>query len=81
MDVIFVDKPYQKADGEHPGWIVTDELMRVKETFQEWLIRIREKIQTCDKCKDILGLYIYDMSPAVTMAGEPAMMIRYAYIS
>jgi hypothetical protein len=80
MDVIFVDKTHQKENGEHPGWIVQDELMGIKETFQEWLKKMREKIQTCGKCKDILGLYIYDMSPVVTTAGEPAMMIRYAYI-
>lgn len=80
MDVIFVDKPYQKENGEYPGWIVQDELMGIKETLQEWLKRMRQKIDSNDKCKDILGLYIYDMSPAVTSAGEPAMMIRYAYI-
>jgi hypothetical protein len=80
MQVIFVEKPYQKADGDQLGWTVQDEMLKVNESFQEWLTRKKERIAVHDAYKDVKGLYIYDMSPLVGMNCETGMSIRFAYI-
>lgn len=80
MQVIFVDKPYQAATDEHPGWTVQDDMLKVKETFQEWLKRKIERIEAHDAYKDVKGLYIYDMGPLTGMNCECGMHVRFAYI-
>ena len=80
MKVIFVNKPMQidrtpqdqlelVEDGKIPYWTVKSEMLKVNETFQQWLKRKTEALEYAKersvsvKEKNIEGFYIYDIMP------------------
>jgi hypothetical protein len=92
MKVIFVDKVLQNEntvepqliDGEVVHWCVVSECLKANETFQEWLIRKEERINTHPNYSSVEGLLIYDMQPIVSIPYEGVthggMIIRYAFL-
>ena len=92
MKVIFVDKVLQNEntvepqliDGEVVHWCVRSECLKANETFQEWLVRMKEKINTHPNYSSVEGLLIYDMQPIVSIPYEGVtrggMIIRYAFL-
>lgn len=79
MDVIFVRSPIIKfKDGERR---VESVLMRIGETFQQWLERQEADLEK--RGKNIKGIYVYDFQPVGDIVGIPkksAIIIRYALI-
>lgn len=77
-----------------PYWCVRSEMLKINETYQEWLIRIKEKISKGTyKEKGVEGIYFYDIQSIGPMVdgwdenGEIkiskdkfGMMVRYDYI-
>lgn len=100
MKVVFTNKliqsketPYsevQLIDGIRYNWTVKTVMMKIGETFQEWLVRMETDTLNHEFHKDTIGLVIYDVMPikGVPMLpnsekwqGEGAMMVRYDYIN
>lgn len=72
-----------------PYWCVKSEMLKPNETYQEWLKRVEEKINTHSSFKEkgVEGIYFYDMQPIggiigkdMKPTGEVGMMVRYDYI-
>jgi hypothetical protein len=92
MKILVIDKPLQDEntispqliDGEVVHWCVRSECLKVNETFQEWLIRKEERINTHPNYSSVEGLLIYDMQPIVSIPYEGkshgSMIIRYAFL-
>ena len=91
MKVIFIDKVLQNEntvekqliDGRVVYWCVVSECLKLNETFQEWLVRMEEKINT-PNYSSVEGLLIYDMQPVVSIPYEGkthgGIIIRYAFL-
>ena len=76
-------------DKKIPYWCVKSEMLKPNETYQEWLKRVEEKINTHPNFKEkgVEGIYFYDMQPIggiigtdMKPTGEVGMMVRYDYI-
>jgi hypothetical protein len=92
MKLIFIDKPIQDAntlepqliDGRIVYWTVVSEIMKVNETFREWLIRKEERINTHPNYSSVEGLLIYDMQSIASIPYDgktnSSMIIRYAFL-
>ena len=92
MKLIFIDKPMQDAntlepqliDGRIVYWTVVSEIMKVNETFREWLIRKEERINTHPNYSSVEGLLIYDMQSIASIPYDgktnSSMIIRYAFL-
>ena len=92
MKLIFIDKPIQDAntvepqliDGRIVYWTVVSEIMKVNETFREWLIRKEERINTHPNYSSVEGLLIYDMQSIASMPYDgktnSSMIIRSAFL-
>lgn len=92
MKLIFIDKPMQDAntlepqliDGRVVYWTVVSEIMKVDETFREWLIRKEERINTHPNYSSVEGILIYDMQSIASMPYDgktnSSMIIRYAFL-
>lgn len=92
MKLIFIDKPMQDAntlepqliDGRIVYWTVVSEIMKVNETFKEWLIRKEERINTHPNYSSVEGLLIYDMQSIASIPYDgktnSSMIIRYAFL-
>jgi hypothetical protein len=92
MKIIFIDKPLQDEntispqliDGEVVHWCVRSECLKANETFQEWLVRKEERINTHPNYSSIEGFLIYDMQPIVSIPYEGkshgSMIIRYTFL-
>ena len=77
-----------------PYWCVMSEMLKINETYQQWLTRVKEKINTGRyKENGVEGIYFYDMQaigPIVdgwdennvieTSKDKFGMMVRYDYI-
>jgi hypothetical protein len=72
-----------------PYWCVKSEMLKPNETYQEWLKRVEEKINTHSSFKEkgVEGIYFYDIQPIggiigkdMKPTGEVGMMVRYDYI-
>ncbi len=78
-----------KVEKKIPYWCVKSEMLKPNETYQEWLKRVEEKINTHSSFKEkgVEGIYFYDMQPIggiigkdMKPTGEVGMMVRYDYI-
>jgi hypothetical protein len=78
-----------------PYWCVKSEMLKPNETYQEWLKRVEEKINTHSSFKEkgVEGIYFYDMQPIgpiidgrdenneIKISKDKfGMMVRYDYI-
>ena len=54
-----------KVEKKIPYWCVKSEMLKPNETYQEWLKRVEEKINTHSSFKEkgVEGIYFYDMQP------------------
>jgi len=92
MKIIFIDKVLQNEntvepqliDGRVVYWCVVSECLKLEETFQEWLVRTKERISTRPNYSSVEGILIYDMQPLVSIPYEGVthggMIIRYAFL-
>jgi hypothetical protein len=78
-----------KVEKKIPYWCVKSEMLKPNETYQEWLKRVEEKINTHSSFKEkgVEGIYFYDMQPIggiigkdMKPTGEVGIMVRYDYI-
>lgn len=84
MKVIFVDKPLKMVGGDKTIWCVQSEMMKLNQTFQQWIIEKWEWVKNRPTGKDVKGFYIYDFMAIAGVdhegKGIASMMIRYDYI-
>lgn len=84
MKIIFVNTPHQDEhtqnpqliDGEVKHWTVREELLRIGETFQQFLQRKKEKWEKYN----VTAMYLYDIQPVSDIVGLPkksAIIVRY----